>query len=116
LEDKASIKDIIMALPREIFESMNINKRSQTPRETDYFVQKMAVYRKCFALGQITFTFLQEVYMEAPSPYYDCERSHLGVKLSCPCCNDGNLLQRAYTNLSKNSNLLNLRTFKFQIS
>lgn len=126
LGDKPSVKDIIMSVSREIFESMNI-KRSRTPgempTETDHFVQKMAVYRKYFAPGEITFTFPQEVSTEAPSPYYhmiegccigdvDWERSHLGVKLACPCCNDGNPLQRAYTNLSKNSILLNVHTYK----
>jgi hypothetical protein len=121
-----SVKEVIMAVSREIFESMNI-KRSRTPgempTETDHFVQKMAVYRKYFAPGQIIFTFPQEVSTEAPSPYYhmiegccigdvDWERSHLGVKLACPSCNNGNPIQRAYTNLSKNSILLNVHTYK----
>jgi hypothetical protein len=60
LGDTPSVKEVIVAVSREIFESMNI-KRSRTPgempTETDHFVQKMAVYRKYFAPGQITFTF-----------------------------------------------------------
>ena len=42
----------------------------------------------------------------------DWERSHLGVKISCPSCNYGNPIQRTYTNLSKNSILLNVHTYK----
>jgi hypothetical protein len=42
----------------------------------------------------------------------DWERSHLGVELSCPSCNDGNPIQRTYTNLSKNSILLSVHTYK----
>ena len=60
LGDTPSVKEVIVAVSRDIFESMNI-KRSRTPgempTETDHFVQKMAVYRKYFAPGQITFTF-----------------------------------------------------------
>jgi hypothetical protein len=36
----------------------------------------------------------------------------LSLKLSCPSCNDGNPIQRAYTNLSKNSILLYVHTYK----
>ena len=42
----------------------------------------------------------------------DWERSHLGVKISCPSCNYGNPIQRTYTNLSKNSILLSVHTYK----
>ena len=125
LGGQPSVRNVLVALAKEVFASMKVKRSrdsSSSQMTTQNYKEKELEYRKYFAPGEILCKIPKEVSSQAPSPYYhalegcaiadvDWERSHPGTKLYCLQCKDETLLQRVYTNLSKNNSLLNILTF-----